>query len=311
MNRNGLIRHVDDWIQRLGSQSKVAEKIGISVSTLSLWHSGKYGANTEKLDQTIASALEYKQREWVTVNNIANYRQIQIVFTQAKDESMWFAISNKAGSGKTETLTDLFNRDKSGSVIFIQAEEWTGKQFLMKLIEKTTGPVKGNYSISQLTEIVCSYLNNLSLQKPVLIIDEADKLKPSALRTLIPIYNRTEQRLGCVIAGTENLEKEIKKGVEFKRKGYDELDSRLGRSFIHLSGASESDVYAICEANKVTDPERQFYIWSQLEKVKKQTTVQTKSGARPAMREFVDDLRRLMRLIKTEHIVENLKKPAA
>jgi type II secretory pathway predicted ATPase ExeA len=219
---------------------------------------------------------------------------------------MWFPISNKAGSGKTETMQDIFNRDKTGTIVLIQAEEWTARQFLLKIIEKTTGAVKGYHSISQLTDLVVSYFNGLSLQHPVLMIDEADKLKPSALRVLIPIYNRTEHRLGAMIAGTENLEKELKKGVELKRKGYDELDSRLGRSFIHLKGASEADVNAICAANGIISPEKQAYIWGQLEKVKKQVKVRTKQGERDTMVEFVEDFRRLMRLIKTEHITERL-----
>lgn len=308
MNRVGLIRHVGDWIQRLGSQSKVAEKCGISVTSLSLWLSGKYGADTAKLDQTIARALDYKENGWVTVDTITNYRQIKMVFDNAKNESIWFAISNKAGSGKTETLSDLFNRDKSGTIIFIQAEEWTAGQFLMKIIEKTTGPVKGYHTISQLTDMVVSYLNGLSLQRPVLVIDEADKLKPSALRVLIPIYNRTEHRLGVVLSGTEYLEKQIKKGVDLKWKGFDELDSRLGRSYIHLKGAIEADVYAICKANGVDNAEKQAYIWAQLEKVRKQTKVRTKQGGeREVMVDYVEDFRRLMRLIKTEHITERLQ----
>jgi DNA transposition AAA+ family ATPase len=308
MDRNGLMKHVGDWIQRLGSQAKVAEKCGINGGALSTWLRGNYGADTAKLEQTIAKALDYKANSWVTVETIANYRQIKMVFDNAKSESMWFAISNKAGSGKTETLQDLFNRDKSGTIVFMQAEEWTARQFLTKLIEKTSGAIKGYHTISQLTDMAVSYFNGFSLQRPVLIIDEADKLKPSALRTLIPIYNRTEHRLGAVLAGTDNLEKEIKKGVDLKRKGFDELDSRLGRSFIHLKGASEADVKAICAANGIEDDEKQMYVWSQLEKVKKQVKVRTtKGGERDMMVEFVEDFRRLMRLIKTEHITQRLK----
>lgn len=308
MDRNGLMRHAGDWIQRLGSQSKVAEKCGISVSTLSLWLRGKYGADTAKLDQIIARALDYKKNTWNVVTTISNYRQIQMVYNSAKDESMWFAIANKAGSGKTETLQDIFNRDKSGTIVFIQAEEWTARQFLQKLVEKTTGPFKGYYSLSQLTDIIVSYFNGLSLQRPILFIDEADKLKPSALRALIPLYNRTENRLGAILAGTDNLEKEIKKGVEFRRKGFDELDSRLGRSFIHLTGATEDDVRAICAANGVTDVQKQDYIWSKLEKVRKQVTVRNHTGGgRQKIVEFVEDFRRLQRLIKTEHITERLQ----
>ena len=58
MNRNGLMKHVGDWITRLGSQNKVAEKCGISSTALSQWMNGKYGANTTELDKKIAAALD-------------------------------------------------------------------------------------------------------------------------------------------------------------------------------------------------------------------------------------------------------------
>ena len=44
MNRNGLMKHAHDWITRLGSQARVADRCGISTAALSLWLGGKYGA---------------------------------------------------------------------------------------------------------------------------------------------------------------------------------------------------------------------------------------------------------------------------
>ena len=36
MNRNGLMKHAHDWITRLGSQARVADRCGISTAALSL-----------------------------------------------------------------------------------------------------------------------------------------------------------------------------------------------------------------------------------------------------------------------------------
>ena len=62
------MKHVGDWITRLGSQEKVAQKCGISKASLSLWMSGKYGADTGKLENKIARALDYKESGWVVVD---------------------------------------------------------------------------------------------------------------------------------------------------------------------------------------------------------------------------------------------------
>lgn len=302
------MQHVQDWITRLGSQSKVAEKIGVSITSLSLWLNGKYGADTGKMDAKIAAALGYQEDGWQVVTSITNYRKIEFVVNSCKQESMWMAISNKAGSGKTQTLEHLFNRDLTGSIIFIQAEEWNARQFLVELAERTCGVPKRSYTdIPTLLKLITEYLNRLAADKPLLIIDEADKLRPDALRKLIPIYNRTEHRLGCVLAGTENLHKEIARGVRNNLKGYDEIDSRLGRSFIDLPGATEQEVRDICLANRL-DETAASRVWNEVEKVKKITRVKskTKGDVREKSVFLCEDLRRLMRLIKKEQLANRL-----
>lgn len=209
------MKHVGDWITRLGSQNRVAERCGISSASLSQWMNGKYGADTTEMDKKIAAALGYQEDGWQVVTTIRNYRKIEFVFRSCKEQSMWMAISNKAGSGKTQTLEHLFNADLTGSVIFIQAEEWNSRQFLLELAERTCGaPRRGYTDIPTLLKMITEYLNGMAADKPVLIIDEADKLKPAAFRKLIPLYNRTEHRLGCALAGTENLHKEIARGAQ-------------------------------------------------------------------------------------------------
>lgn len=306
MNRNNLIKHVELWKAKLGSYNKVADKCGINVGALSTILAGKYGADETKMLQKIATALNYKETDWQLVKSIGNYSRIAQAFQDAKQESMWFAVANKAGSGKTGTLESLFNDDVTGTVVFIQAEEWSGRQFLTKLITKTIGEsaLKGKYkTLAELTDLVANYFNDMSFGCPVLLIDEADKLKPAAFRTLIPIYNRTEDRLGLIVSGTENLEKELKAGVRLAKKGYDELESRVGRTYIHLNGATKNEISAICHANGVTNELSQDQIWNEIEKVKKPTLVRTPTGQKEILIEYAEDFRRLKRLIKRERLL--------
>jgi len=304
MNRNAIIKHIELYKTKLGSYAAVARKCNITGGALSTILAGKYGADEAKMLNKIASSLSYRESEWVIVRSISNYRKVETVFKDAKNESMWFPISNKAGSGKSRTMEDIYNRDVTGTVVFIQAEEWSGRQFLIKLIEKTAGEAAlkgGGYkSIAQLTDIVVAYFDEMSLERPVLLIDEADKLRPAAMRTLIPLYNRTEDRLGVIMSGTENLEKEIKAGVRLNKKGFDELDSRFGRTYINLKGATEKEIYEICKANGLDDSEGIGRVWGELEKVNKPTTVRTTHGTKEVMIPYVEDLRRLKRLVKRE-----------
>lgn len=303
MNRNAIIKHIELYEQKLGSKSAVARKCGISTGALSTLMRGIYGANESAMLQKIAQRLDYRENNWNLVRDIHNYRTLATVFADAKAESMWFCVSNPAGSSKTATFEDLFNLDQSGTYTFIQAEEWSARQFLMKLAIKTMGEnaLEGRYkTIAQLTDMIAGYFNEQSLNRPVLVIDEADKLRPAALRTLIPIFNRTEDRLGVILSGTENLEKEIRQGVRLHKKGFDELESRFGRSYINLRGASQKEVMEICNANGLMNEDAQARVWGELEKRAKQTTVKTATGFKDIMVEYAEDFRKIKRLIKRE-----------
>ena len=303
MNRNKLIQHIELWIKRLGNASKVAKKIGISDTALSQIRSGKYGADDTDMLTRIAVALEYKETEWTVVRTISNYRRIATVVRDAKEEKMWFAISNPAGSGKTGTLEDIYNQDTSGSITFLQAQEWTARQFIEELTRKTIGAsiLKGSYKpIAELLQLVADYFNEQAFSDHVLLIDEADKLRPAALRLLIPLFNKTEDRLGVVISGTENLKKEIKAGVRLAKKGYDEIESRFGRTYISRYGATEEEVKQICEANGITNPTTQEQIWGELEITKKMTPKNTNRGKVEVPVAYAEDFRRIKRLIKRE-----------
>ena len=295
------------WKSKLGSYSAVARKCSINVGALSTIMAGKYGADESKMLQKIANSLSYRESDWKLVRQTGNYLAIENLYHDAKEESMWFAISNKAGSGKTAVLEDLYNRDMSGTVVFIQAEEWSGRQFLIRLVEKTLGEgvMKGGYkNMSELLDMIVNYFNDMSLDRPVLLIDEADKLSPRALRTLIPLYNRTEDRMGVILSGTENFEKQMKTGVRLMKKGYDEIESRIGRGYIHLPGVTEREVKQICQANGLMDEEYQQMVWGEVPKERGQATVRTVNGTKDVMMDFVEDLRRLKRVIKQKMMMQ-------
>ncbi len=303
MNRNKLIQHINLWKKKLGSYAKVAKKCNISEGALSTILNGKYGADEKTMLGKIATALNYKDIDWTIVRELRNYKTIAQAVEDAQSDKLWLGVSSKAGGGKTGTLEDIFNRDMTGSIVFIQAEEWSARQFLTQIIVKTLGltALKGKYKKNdELLGIICDYFNEQAFNNPVLLIDEADKLKPAALRKLIPLFNKTEDRLGVVISGTENLKKEIKQGVRLAKKGYDEIDSRFGRDYISMKGATEKEVYAICSANGINDELTQMSIWAELEKVNKPTIVKTQRGTKEILIEYAEDFRRIKRIIKRE-----------
>ena len=222
-----------------------------------------------------------------------NYRRLTNILENARQLSMFVAVSHKAGSGKTATINEYCDTNHTQMVFKIQAREWARREFLINLC-KTLGIDKGRgyVSVDQLDDKVTNFFDERSALQPQLIIDEADKLKPSALRYLIPFYNRLEDKCSCVICGTDNLEKEIKKGVRSNAKGYDEIDDRFGRNFLHLVGATANDVAKICSVNGITDPEVHRTIFRECKPIS--IVAENRSV------KIVESMRRIKRLVQRE-----------
>lgn len=296
--KNEIVNAILKEKSLLGSMNNVAKKLGISPATISanLLKTSNWSNVSDGMWTDIASTLGVSlvNRGW----NLAKTSNLKIMHRTLEDaqrEALFMAVSEKAGSGKTASIADFVNRDQQHSVYSLQCEEWSKKTFLITL-SRVLGVAAGKYASSEtmIDGIVRFFKQRAKEVTPLLILDEADKLKPAAKRFLIPLYNKLEDEIGLVCVGTENLEKEIKTGVRKAEKGYDEIDSRLGRRFVHLIGNTRSDVNAICEVNGITSIDAQNRIWESC------TPVQKIIGTKYVS--VVEDARLIKRSIKAEKI---------
>lgn len=301
MDIQDLNLYIETLIKRGSSQAEIARKCGISDTTISQLLSGKYGAKTDNMTARIATALNYYENSWKVVESVSSYQQIKTAFNAAKRNSKWFCISSRSGSGKTQSLIDLYNTSADKSVIYLKCRKWTGRKFLTKLATCLGISVTRYMDNDDLLDAIVESVNQMGSLHPLLILDDAGKLTHSALCTLIPLYDDTLHRMGALVAGTETLERTIKRYVG-RIEGYDELDGRFKRNYINLLGASKKDVAAICAANGVTDKEKQAYIWGKLDKREKAPV----EGGK--MYYFCDDLRELAGMIENEQIREQLER---
>lgn len=51
---------------------------------------------------------------------------------------------------------------------------------------------------------------------------------------------------------TDYIKRRVDNGLRYNKKGYKEINSRIGRKFFDLNATSRNDVYAICQANGLT-----------------------------------------------------------
>ncbi len=302
VQKNEILKLIEDEKQRLGSYRAVAKKCSISEASISQVRGGTYQAEGDDIYMTIALALGYDfdVTSWKIATDTTDFQIIQEVLNDAKTESMFIGISDNAGCGKTSTAETFLNWHKKQGVFKINCKEWAGRPFLMNLaIEIGAELPKGYASVNDLIECIADATKRKAHLKPLYIIDQANSLRPSALCSLIHIFNECEDILGLVILGTENLEKEIKLGVRNKRKGYDELDSRFGRKYIRTFGTTISDCRKICIANGITDKELQSDIFKTAEPVN-QTIAEGDMKGKSVF--VVRDKRRLKRIIKSKKL---------
>ena len=295
-----ILQLVDDEKERLGSYRAVAKKCGVSETAISLLRKGTYGAEGDDVYYTIGRMLSYEfdTTNWVIADTITNYTIVSDVLTDAKSESMFMGISHRAGSGKTASSDMFLNLNRRNGVFKINAKEWNAHMFLLEVAKEIGTEIpRGSYvKVNALIEAIGETIKDIAKhKKPLLIVDQANSLKPSALRTFIHLFNECEDILGVVILGTDNLETEIKRNVRLNKTGYDEFDSRFGRTYIHLIGATLADTRKMCEVNGITDRDLQKTIFEKCEPTK--TTLEDGTSIR-----VIEDFRRIKRLVKSERL---------
>lgn len=282
-------------IDRLGSQTAVANKCSVSDATIDQIRKGKYIAKGDDMYLKIAAALGWKPQVWTVVHDTMDTKTMVKVLNDAKRKSMFMAVANKAGSGKSAGC-DLFMEKYPHNVFYIECQEWSQTDFLTRLL-KTLGvdPSPGRPVPLLLEKLLYFFAKRVG--RPLLIIDQANSLKPSVLSFIIHLYNECEDKLGLVLIGTPHLEQMIKAGVKKNYKYYDEIDSRLGRKYVKLMGATLGDVRKICAANGITDADKQLEIYNECDPVDKWL-----DENRTRKVQVVEDMRRLKRVIQREQL---------
>lgn len=300
MDKNALRNYIDNLINRGSKAAELARRCGVSDAAMSQFRAGKYAANDDVLAEKIASGLYFFENSRNVVDTVTSYQQVKTAFVAAKKKSKWFCISSRSGSGKTQSLIDLYNVHGDGSIIYIKCRKWSSRKFLVKLAQAMGKRINRYMDNDDILDVVIEHINSMASKKPILLIDDAGKLSNTAMCTLIPLYDDTLGRMGCIVAGTETLERNIKRNVG-RIEGYDEIDGRFSRNYISLMGATKKDVVNICLANGVPTKEEAEQIWGKLLKTQKQVS---QDLTRKVW--FADDLRELAGMIDDVVIKQEL-----
>lgn len=238
------------YCERFESQNKAANSMkGVSAATISHMLSGKWELIKDTMWRGVAAQIGFKVGDvWQAVET-RDYKIMTGLLADAQVNSLVFAVTGNAGTGKTFAMKSYAELNKRAYLLHC-AEFWNKRMFLQELLS-AMGRDYAGYSIADMMYEVVSELKRQ--EEPLIMIDEADKLTDAVLQFFITLYNQLEGHCAIVMCATNHLAKRLQRGVKLNKRGYNEIFSRVGRRCIELKGLGAADISAICRANSVED----------------------------------------------------------
>lgn len=238
------------------SQNKMAAKLGISTATVSQIINGNWKLIKDEMWRKVKVNLKV-DLDWNVVET-SNMQLIKGALMLTQSKSMAIGIAENAGIGKTEAFKAYARKYKN--VVMIECKHyWTRKSYI-----KNICLAAGLEDFGKTEELIARFTDYMKgLDRPLMIIDQADKLKDPQLDLFMDFYNDLFKHCGFVLSGVKALDKRIRKGVQKDKSGYKELWSRIGSKFYdQIEPTTIQDVALICKANGVTDSEIHQFIYN-------------------------------------------------
>ena len=218
-----------NYVAKYPSQNKAAQSLrGTSSATISAILSGKWENISDEMWRNIQSQTS----------------------TQMDDAQRWHNVTwvvGEAGCGKT-TAARQYATQHAEAFYILCSEDMKRGDFIRD-IARRVGIRTDGFTLRDSLDVIIDAL--VQLDQPVLLFDEADKLSERVFHYFIDLYNRLEDRCGIVFFSTSYIKRRMKMGLRYDKKGYNEIDSRIGRKFFELEQTSPQDVALVCDANGI------------------------------------------------------------
>lgn len=226
------------YCERYPSQNKAANSLkDVSAATVSQMLNNKWDLINEAMWRKVSAQVCAKDAGKKIVRTSV-YNELYSLLYDAQSDNGVSAIIGTAGSGKSETSKSYIAENKNAFRVAC-SEYWNRKTFMIELLE-SMGCDPSGYTVHEMMREVSRVLK--SLENPIIILDEADKLNDQVLYFFITLYNMLEGHCAIILLATDYLKKRILRGVQLKKKGYNEIFSRIGRRFIELDGNTYEDM---------------------------------------------------------------------
>lgn len=245
--KRSIQRQLEAYVKKVGSQAKASKSLGISGATVNAIINGKWESLSEDMLRKVGAKTS-SNKAWQIVETNA-FKEIRDVLERCQLQSSVTWVVGEAGCGKTTTAKH-YSQTRENAYYILCSEDMHRRDFL-NTISRTLGFTLPKQNLRE--SLLDCVDKLLGMESPLLIFDEADKLSDSVFHYFIQLYNLLEDHCGITFLSTSYIERRMQRGLALNRRGYAELNSRLGRKFYALDPTTGVDVYGICQANGVEE----------------------------------------------------------
>ena len=241
-----------EYCGRYQSQNKASASLnGVSAGTLSMILNSKFENISDEMFRNLRAQISAGTVpcEWKMVETHL-FKDVYFVLSNAQEQSDVTWLVAPAGSGKTATAQTYIREHKN--VYYLLCDEDMKKgDFVRELAQAVGIKVRAGKRIREILMMVIDTLSEM--ENPLVIFDEGDKLSDNILYYFITLYNRLKDKAGMVFLSTSYMQRRVQTGIRYDKKGYQEIESRIGRKFYDAEPITANDVNAIARANGVND----------------------------------------------------------
>ena len=241
-----------EYVSRYPSQAKAANSLkGTSAGTVNAILKGKFENISDEMFCNIRSQIESSKVDGWQLCGTAAFKDVNTFLEDAQQYQNVSWIVGPAGIGKTTAATIYARGHKN--VFYLPCSEDMHKSDFVRELARKIGIRTEGLTVRETLAAITAEL--VTLDHPLLIFDEGDKLTDSVMYYYISLYNALEDKCGMVFLSTPYIIMRMQRGVDKDRKGYAEMYSRICRKFVTLTKVTEFEVRAICIANGLTADE--------------------------------------------------------
>ena len=220
-----IAQKLRDYCSAQGGQNKAANTLkGVSSATISKILNGDWDTIAEGMWHNISKQIGASAEGWSLVGTSV-YEELTELLECAQNDSQVMAIVGSAGCGKSATIRQYASTHEE--VTAIVCSEYQNRTSWLSAVMEAMGLDPRGLNVAEKIGQIVRRLKRAD--KPLLILDEADKMSDQVLYFFV-----------------------TQKGLRIGRKGYEEVYSRIGRQCIQLSVLSPEDISLVCVANGIT-----------------------------------------------------------